>query len=55
MAEQGTPRGCQAKSQVLLIRGYSKLKLKKNDINLVPHFGLSLSDYISFFHLVQVD
>ena len=39
------------KSQVLPIRGYSKLKLKlkkKKDVYSVPHFGLSLPDHISF-------
>lgn len=30
-------------------------KKKKKDINLVPHFGLSLSDDISFSPLVQTD
>lgn len=43
-------------SQVLPIRGYSKLKLKKkrNDVYSVPHFRLSLPDHISFLTLFKL-
>lgn len=38
-----------------LLKTKTKTKKKKNDINLVPHFGLSLSDDTSFSPLVQTD